>query len=226
VLALVVGGAVFGIATAVQASIPDGSGVIHGCYGKPGTPQKGQLRVINTGIGEVCRYYENPLDWNQTGPTGPTGPRGATGPTGPKGPTGARGPTGPKGSTGPTGPSNATSAKANLVSIGTTATTVATLALPAGSYVLNAKLYIRAQSAGDFSYLANCTFTAGADSDFAQAGAVSTGGIDGNMPMSLVVLHTFASPGSATLSCSRQGSAPTMFADDVVITAIAVGSIS
>ena len=33
-VALVVGGAVFGIATAVQASIPDASGVIHGCYFK------------------------------------------------------------------------------------------------------------------------------------------------------------------------------------------------
>src|SRR5262245_33224832 len=35
-LALAVGGAVFGIATAVQADIPD-NGVIHGCYGKAGT---------------------------------------------------------------------------------------------------------------------------------------------------------------------------------------------
>ena len=31
-LALGVAGGVFGIATAVQASIPDASGVIHGCY--------------------------------------------------------------------------------------------------------------------------------------------------------------------------------------------------
>jgi hypothetical protein len=42
-LALAVGGVVFGITTAVQADIPDG-GVIHGCYGKPGTTYKGQLR--------------------------------------------------------------------------------------------------------------------------------------------------------------------------------------
>jgi hypothetical protein len=81
---------VFGIATAVQADIPD-SGVIHGCYGKPGTPQKGQLRVRDASKGEGCRYYENKLDWNAagvteataaTGPTGPTGPKGATGPAG------------------------------------------------------------------------------------------------------------------------------------------------
>jgi hypothetical protein len=31
-LAVVVAPGVFGIATAVQASIPDASGVIHGCY--------------------------------------------------------------------------------------------------------------------------------------------------------------------------------------------------
>jgi hypothetical protein len=83
-LALAVGGAVFGIATAVQADIPD-SGVIHGCYGKAGTPYKGNLRVRDFDQGEQCRSYENPLDWNQTGPTGPTG---ATGPTGPTGATG------------------------------------------------------------------------------------------------------------------------------------------
>jgi hypothetical protein len=83
-LALAVGGALFGIATAVQADIPD-NGVIHGCYGKPGTTFKGNLRVRDTSKGEQCRFYENPLDWNQTGPTGARGPTGPKGPTGPPG---------------------------------------------------------------------------------------------------------------------------------------------
>jgi hypothetical protein len=90
VLALVVGGVVFGIATAVQADIPD-AGVIHGCYGKPGTQYKGQLRVRDTSRGEQCRFYENPLDWNAAGVTGATGPTGPTGPMGPTGPTGPAG---------------------------------------------------------------------------------------------------------------------------------------
>ena len=77
-LALAVGGAIFGIASVVQADIPD-SGVIHGCYGKAGTPYKGQLRVRDASQGEQCRIYENELDWNQTGPTGPTGPAGVPG---------------------------------------------------------------------------------------------------------------------------------------------------
>src|SRR5262249_61542294 len=83
-LAVVAGGAVFGIATAVHADIPD-SGVIHGCYGKPGTPQKGQLRVRDASKGEQCRYYENQVDWRVSGVTGATGATGATGPTGPAG---------------------------------------------------------------------------------------------------------------------------------------------
>ena len=94
-VALAVAGVAFGIASAVQADIPDG-GVIFGCYGKPGTPQKGQLRVRDADQGEQCRYYENQLDWSQAGTTGTTG---ATGPTGP---TGATGPTGPTGAAGPT----------------------------------------------------------------------------------------------------------------------------
>src|SRR5262249_58183468 len=87
-LAVVAGGAVFGVATAVQADIPD-AGVIHGCYGKAGTPYKGQLRVRDADQGDRCRYYENTLDWRQNGATGPTGPTGPTGATGPTGPTGA-----------------------------------------------------------------------------------------------------------------------------------------
>ena len=53
-----VGWAVFGIASAVQASIPDASGVIHGCYNTSlahGNPT-GALRVIDTlqGERELC----------------------------------------------------------------------------------------------------------------------------------------------------------------------------
>src|SRR5262249_48921868 len=87
-------GAGFGIATAVQADIPD-SGVIHGCYQK-----NGQLRVIDTSKGGTCLPSENSLSWNQTGPTGAKGATGSRGPSGPAGPTGATGPTGPNGVSG------------------------------------------------------------------------------------------------------------------------------
>jgi hypothetical protein len=86
-VALAVAGAVFGITTAVQASIPDATGVFHGCYKQ----NNGQLRVIDTGAGQACLPSENSVTWSQTGPTGARGPTGAKGATGPKGATGSAG---------------------------------------------------------------------------------------------------------------------------------------
>jgi hypothetical protein len=83
-LALVVAGAGFGIATGVQASIPDSSGVIHGCYNASlahGNPT-GALRVVDTSkINGSCASWELPLNWNANGVTGATGPTGSTGPS-------------------------------------------------------------------------------------------------------------------------------------------------
>ena len=104
-LALVLGTAIFGIATAVQASIPDPSGVIHGCYMKSG----GALSVIDASV-TTCKSGQTALDWNQrgvTGPTGAQGPVGAKGATGQAGPKGATGPAGPPGPAGPSGPKGA-----------------------------------------------------------------------------------------------------------------------
>lgn len=100
---LAVAVAVFGVASAVEASIPDASGVIHGCYAKT----NGALRVIDTSKDVRCRLSENALNWNArgvTGARGATGAQGATGPTGDGGPTGPSGPKGATGASGPTGP--------------------------------------------------------------------------------------------------------------------------
>lgn len=92
VLAVLATGAVaLVVAAAVKASIPDPSGVIHGCYqanASHGLPT-GTLRVIDTGkpTGN-CASWELPLSWSQRGPTGSRGPTGARGPTGPTGPQG------------------------------------------------------------------------------------------------------------------------------------------
>jgi len=64
-VALAVGGAAFGIASAVQASIPDSSGIVHACYAKNnlhGYPT-GTLRAIDTAnINGRCTPDENPVD--------------------------------------------------------------------------------------------------------------------------------------------------------------------
>ena len=76
-----------GVAAAVHASIPDGAGTIHGCYTKTAPPggQPGELRVIDTALGQTCQLSESAVNWSQTGPPGPQGPQGPQGPPGPKG---------------------------------------------------------------------------------------------------------------------------------------------
>jgi hypothetical protein len=68
-----------GITTAiVWASIPDGSGVIHGCYRN----SNGALHTIDTDKGETCTAQETALNWNQQGPKGDQGNPGPQGPAG------------------------------------------------------------------------------------------------------------------------------------------------
>src|ERR1043165_3918851 len=69
------------------ATIPDGTGVIHGCYAKSG----GSMRVIDASVTN-CAKTETSLNWNVQGPQGAQGPQG---------PAGTQGPPGPQGSTGP-----------------------------------------------------------------------------------------------------------------------------
>jgi hypothetical protein len=56
------------------ASIPDGSGVIHGCYATSGTNHT--LKVIDSAVTSKCPAGYKSLDWNQTGSQGPPGPPG------------------------------------------------------------------------------------------------------------------------------------------------------
>src|SRR5436190_6825611 len=80
------------------ATIPDASGVIHGCYMKNG----GTIRVIDDGVTK-CAQNETSLNWNNAGPRGPQGIPGPQGVPGPQGSQGASGPQGPSGLQGPPG---------------------------------------------------------------------------------------------------------------------------
>lgn len=96
------------------ATIPDASGVIHGCYKR----SNGNVRIIDPSAGDTCSNDEIAITWAQkgtgaTGPIGPPGPQGEPGPAGPAGPEGPsgsqglEGPAGPAGSEGPVGPAGA-----------------------------------------------------------------------------------------------------------------------
>jgi len=143
VLAATIAMAAFGLATAVQAAIPDTQGVIHGCYQN----DNGNLRVVDPASSKKdqasCKNNETALNWNQKGPTGAAGPAGAQGPAGPQGPQGPQGPAGPqgpqgpKGDQGPLGPSDSWFAKSGPAT-GSYIVRGASLTLPAGSYTMSA----------------------------------------------------------------------------------------
>ena len=89
----------------VSATIPDATGVIHGCY----TKSTGTIRVIDDAVTK-CKQGETALNWNvqgPIGPVGPTGPKGDRGDQGIPGPAGAAGPAGPDGAPGPGGVTDA-----------------------------------------------------------------------------------------------------------------------
>jgi hypothetical protein len=109
-------------AYAASASIPDSSGVIHGCYKPTGNGSAFTLGVIDTALpGGRCPKGQTALSWNQTGPQGPAG---ATGPAGPVGPAGPGGPQGPPGVVGEVSQQNFVSFPVGLTPPGVESVTV------------------------------------------------------------------------------------------------------
>lgn len=123
--------------SAVLAAIPDGGGVIHGCYSGNGAKAKGgtTLNILDT-ASNVCSNGQTAIAWNQTGPQGPQGPQGIIGPDGPEGPEGAQGPAGPS-------DGYAVSDSGNPTNFATPNDAIpVSLTLPAGSYLIDAKVTI------------------------------------------------------------------------------------
>jgi len=86
VTAIVVGSLTAGVS---YASIPDGNGVITGCYKPSNTVTP--LKVIDTARRSECPNGYDSVTWNQTGAQGPAGPQGVQGPQGPQGSPGISG---------------------------------------------------------------------------------------------------------------------------------------
>jgi len=77
VVALAIVGTLLVAGGIAYATIPNSSGVIHGCY----KDNQGTLRVIDTTKAQTCTSSEIALNWSQTGPQGAQGPQGPTGPS-------------------------------------------------------------------------------------------------------------------------------------------------
>ena len=118
-VALAIVGTLLAVGGIAYATIPDGGGVIHGCYQK----NQGTLRVIDNGTTQTCSSSETPLNWSQTGPQGPQGAQG---------PQGSQGPQGPSGSS----HAYSTSNEASQTLISPNSNTITKLTHPAGDYVV------------------------------------------------------------------------------------------
>jgi hypothetical protein len=79
---LAVVGLVVGLGLGVaSASIPDHSGVIHGCYKRTANGSITPLLVYDSAKSK-CPSNQTELDWNQKGAQGPPGPQGPPGASG------------------------------------------------------------------------------------------------------------------------------------------------
>jgi len=203
-LGIVVAGAVAALALGSFAfgAVPDGGGVIHGCFDK----QSGHVRVTDTAtnLPKACTSKEAALDWNQQGPKGGRGPSDAF---------------------------LADRLNTLVTANANFATEVVSLTLPPGKYVVSAKLVATASGLNVAPMIAGCALVAsggnGGTADYAY-GTVSSGA-SGNVIVSTLSLANtntegvLANGGTVTVRCE----APLPFeARNTQLTAIQVGSIS
>jgi hypothetical protein len=157
------------------------------------------------------------------GNTGPAGPRGKEGAPGKEG---ASGQNGGEGKQGPQGPSNGYEASKEATGVlGSTQTVVGSLAVPAGSYEVSAKLFVT-----DFELereQVDCELSNDVNSD-ADRTVVSVepfGGTKyhGRTVVALETASTLASDGHWHVTCSSAG---TVRGESLVIDAVQVGTLT
>lgn len=204
------------LAGVAYATIPDGDGVIHGCYGT----SSGSLRVIDSTAGEACNKKETAINWNQTGPDGPagqTGPQGAAGAQGPQGPAGPQGPEGP---TGPSGTSHGYYVSDGTASrfFSTSPTTIKSIgSLPAGTYVVTS-------TGSNFQGGDNGWHICDLMSGGTLLQRVYVSGDD--VPYALTGAVTLTSPGSVETDCESNGTSGNPFMFGATMTAIRVDALN
>jgi hypothetical protein len=151
---------------------------------------------------------------------GATGARGAPGATGPTGAVGAAGATGATGAAGATGPSDVyATGTAYLASLPASQTSLGSMTVPAGSYLIQAKVTLQASTASN----SECTI----GGPFGSSVIWDQGDVKHNAPsddvISLLGVATFAAPQAVELDC--RAITGTVIADDARVTATNVGAL-
>jgi hypothetical protein len=183
-VALVIGTALLVAAGIAYATIPDGGGVIHGCYQK----NQGTLRVIDTGQAQTCSSSEAPLNWSQTGPKGQQGPQG---------------PQGPSGSSHAYSDYNSTAE--TLLS--PSSRTITSLNLPAGDYVVWATGSVVENSLVDTSgsdYNVKCALDDPDDTAVTASEASADLNYEDAVPYTLVDTMSLPTGGTITVDCTTE----------------------
>jgi hypothetical protein len=105
---------------------------------------------------------------------------------------------------------------------------IATLKIPlAGNYVINAKLAVRNLATSPYaSVQGRCVLSTSWDTDELVFDAGHSNTLTNDETLALQVVHTFAAPGSVTLSCEDNGALGFMEATDIKITAVQVGNLT
>jgi hypothetical protein len=176
------------------ATIPDSSGVIHGCYSRSG----GSLRVIDNTVTN-CGKDETALNWNVQGPQGPPGsqgPKGDQGIQGVQGVPGVQGNQGIQGIPGPSGVSHAYDATGGVVGLSSTPTQVVSLTLPAGTFLVFGKT----DASSGIGTPAICTLSRGGT--VYDTTGVGVAGGDYSLDVSLQATLTLANPDTISINCT------------------------
>jgi hypothetical protein len=140
------------------------------------------------------------------GSRGPSGPRGAAGSQGPAGPPGPAGPQGPPGADGATlGLNDFKDGPINLPATNGENTLATLPNVPAGSYIITAKMTLETGKTGAAF---PCFLRAGVDFDETDADLA-----DGDADLAFTLSHTFASPSNVTLGCQNGTNTGTAFKD-------------
>ena len=140
------------------------------------------------------------------------GAQGAPGAPGPAGPAGPGGPAGPQGPPGPAGPAGIVPgyhvANGGLVDVPTSATTtIQTLNVPAGSYLIFGSAEINNNGAATNSGSITCTLAAGATSQVLRNLFLGANIAPADtLPGSWLIAHTFAAAGQIVMSCTTAAS--------------------
>jgi hypothetical protein len=184
--------------TAAYATIAtpiDSSGVIHACY-YPATG--GSHKVVLQDVGTRCPSGTTAIKWNQTGPPGPQGPPGVV--------------------------KGYVSSFGSNVSLGVGFTTVDTLAIPAGSFLVTAKT-VPNSNVLTGNDVVTCSLADGSGAVIDNSYTLLRGAGASNFDIQTVALAGFTTTGGTmTLECEDSLSQAQTGAS--VITAVPVASVN